>query len=401
MPFQKTVIESENRSQVLEKVYTSGLHILSLDSKEEVYDAISKELFNLLGVKHVSIYRANHEVLVKEYTTSQELKSLKPGKKGFTYKSFRNAVPYVLDNSYLWKKHPELKGIGIKTTVKIPLTFELDPVGVLSIDFERTPDIEITEGVMQALQLFASIVTYKIKNIELQQRLSETVQNQKLFMSLASHELKNPLTAVLGYASLVQRQVLKGKEIQPNLMHSLISEINRMTNLIDELLNTRNTEIEKATLIYNKKKCRMSEIIRSTMSNFSLSYPNRAVTFEDRTEGKDWVKADPLKLKQVITNLLVNAAKFSEIDTKIKIILETQDDKVKMSVIDHGIGISQKDSKHILKQFYKAPKVNKEGMGLGLYLSKQVIDNHEGTIQVISKRRKGTTFEITLPKYAV
>lgn len=390
--------KKEKQLDIIRRVYEAGLQLLSPTSKQELYPRIAKTLKILIGSAYISIYRVHNNELVKVYTSSAQLKSVQPRKGGFTYKSFQESIPYLINKKNVSTIHPELKSIGVQSTLVIPLAFELEPIGVLSLDFEEEQNF--SPYVIDALQLFASIVTFKLKNIELESQLRELVENQKTFISLASHELKNPLTTVLGYASLINRQVKKGSNINPKIAEVLVAEIQRMSQLIDELLNIKKGNLEKGKLKYKKSAYSLKKLIQNTITTWKVSFPKRKVEFKDNSLPSDLVYIDPQKMKQVLVNLLNNAAKFSPDLSPITITLQESNGQLICQIKDEGIGIEKKDIEKIFKRFYKGRQgLEKDGMGLGLYLCKQIIEDHQGTILVASKVNYGTTFSICLPVY--
>jgi signal transduction histidine kinase len=389
--------KKEKQLDMLRQVYEAGLHLLSPTTTEELYPRVTETLKILVSSAFISIYRVQNDELVKVYTSSSELSNIYPRKLGFTYKSFKEAIPYLINKKNVRTIHPELKSIGVETTLVIPLIFELEPIGVLSLDFSE--EQEFSPHIIDALQLFASIITFKIKNIDLESQLREMVENQKMFISLASHELKNPLTTVLGYSTIIARKTRKGDTIDLKIINNLVSEIHRMAQLIDELLNTKNGNIEKGKLKYNKRSYSFKKLVKNTIISWKISYPKRKIHFQENLE-KDIVYIDPQKVKQVFINLLNNAAKFSSDETDITINVKNDQNWIICSVIDEGKGIAKKDLAQIFKRFYKGNYgKKKDGMGLGLYLCKQIIEDHGGTILAYSQQGKGSKLEIQLPLY--
>lgn len=383
---------------IMKKVYEAGLQLLSPSSKEELYPKIADILSDLIQSQFVSIYRVRNDELVKVYTSSSKLENIYPRKEGFTYKSFKESIPYIINKKNVTTIHPELKRIGVSSTLVIPLTFELEPIGVLSLDFQE--EQHFSSYAIDALQLFASIVTFKLKNIELESDLRELVENQKTFISLASHEIKNPLTAVLGYASIINRQIKKGKSVDVKATETLVSEIHRMSELIDELLNIKNGNLEKGKLKYKKKVYSLKKLIQNIITTWKVSNSKRKVLFTYTEYMNDLSYIDTQKLKQVFINLLNNAAKFSSENSEITIDITNTNEHIVCRVIDQGKGIDKNELEHIFKRFYKGTHgQKKDGMGLGLYLCSQIIEAHQGTITAQSEVNKGTTFTIELPIY--
>ncbi|HRN69899.1 MAG TPA: HAMP domain-containing sensor histidine kinase [Candidatus Woesebacteria bacterium] len=221
-----------------------------------------------------------------------------------------------------------------------------------------------------------------------------------LLLGVISHELKNPLTTVYGYASIIIRQLKKGKAIDPKTGDMLITEIQRMSQLIDELLNTKNSNLEKGKLKYSKKAYSFSKLIKNTVTTWKVANTKHTILFTCKKAIYDLVYIDTQKLRQVVINILNNAAKFSPENSEITINLDNRDKQIICRISDQGKGIEKKDIKNIFKRFYKGQSgEKKEGMGLGLYLCKQIVEDHHGTISVSSVSGKGTMFSIVIPCY--
>jgi signal transduction histidine kinase len=221
--------------------------------------------------------------------------------------------------------------------------------------------------------------------------------NRDTFMSFASHEIKNPLMALTSYIQLLQRSLEKKSEVKTEWVSKMADEAARMKSLINELLNVRHPQ--GGTLTYNKTEMSLRELLTQVIDHFKVRYPKRKlrITYEV-TDEKLHILGDQVKLSQVFINLLNNAHKFSDATSIINITVSQRESLYIVTVADKGIGISADELPFIFKEFYRGSNgENKKGRGVGLFLVKSILENHNGSIAVQSTLGKGTTFSITLP----
>ena len=246
------------------------------------------------------------------------------------------------------------------------------------------------------LTLFGSMVSLAIIKAQQYGEIKEALETRDLFISLASHELRTPLTTVNGYLQLLHSKLEGVDAIKSRWTKEALLESQRLTKLIDELLQIN--KIKTMQLHYFFEENDLKLIIKRAIENFRFNHPDRIVIYTDKVKHKSVVIiSDFDKLLQVVINLLDNADKFSPKDKKIDIELQQKNSTFILQIKDEGIGVTQKDLPYIFQGFYKGDK-NKKGMGLGLYLAKNIIDRHQGAIAISSGKNKGTTVEIRLPK---
>lgn len=223
-------------------------------------------------------------------------------------------------------------------------------------------------------------------------------QNKRSLLSLVAHELKTPITTTkfLTEAFRIKYRKKYGEkgleELQDlTLIHQQIA---RLARLVDDILNLGRLET-------NKLKLRLEPVeLRALVGGVVIqiqSIISHPITVNGAT--KYPIMADSDQLRQVITNLLNNAIKYSAADRPIKIQIEEDNHRAIVSVQDYGPGIPKKQQTRIFEQFYQVSERTGEGFGLGLYLSKQIIQRHKGKIWVDSKVGKGSTFFFSLPFY--
>ena len=189
---------------------------------------------------------------------------------------------------------------------------------------------------------------------------------------------------------------LNGKELKTDWVNSLHSECSRLRFLISDLLEI--SRINTKRLHYDLKECSVKEIIDRAINNFKFNYPDRAVDYSSNVAGAAVLIGDFDKLIQVFTNLLDNAAKFSPLDTKIFVKLRENHTSLIVQIEDHGKGIVSKDLPLVFEGYYKGEGTSHEGLGLGLFLVKSIVEHHQGSVFLRSVINKGTKIEVKLPK---
>ncbi len=216
------------------------------------------------------------------------------------------------------------------------------------------------------------------------------------FLSVSSHELKTPLTTIKGYNQTILR--LLSEDINPKI-HMMVTksakQVDRLHNIITSLLEM--SRIQSGKLVLESDPVDLNTLISEALEEFNGNYPSHTITFEGGISSM--VQGDESQLAQVLNNLITNAIKYSPNAKEIKIILSEVSNFAKISVTDYGLGISTEDQKQIFDRFFRVFHIQKHfpGMGIGLYISSQIINQHGGTLWVDSEPEKGATFSFTLP----
>jgi len=254
-----------------------------------------------------------------------------------------------------------------------------------------------------AVMVISHDITENIRQMEELRKLSESDQQKNNFISMASHELKTPITSIKGYVQLLLNAFDKDKEKQlPPLLvrSSLISvdkQITRLTRLISELLDL--TKIETGTLELKKEKFSLNQLAIETVED--ILYTNTKHQISLFHESQSYVFADKDRIGQVMINLLTNAIKYSPGSNKIDVwIHQTKNGRIAFSVKDYGIGIDEEEQERIFERFYRAKGKEEQtypGFGIGLFIAKEFVEKHGGQIFVESKKGKGSVFTFTLP----
>jgi two-component system CheB/CheR fusion protein len=222
---------------------------------------------------------------------------------------------------------------------------------------------------------------------------------QDEFLALASHELRTPLAASQMALQLAQRKLKDGKTIQHQLDIAL-RQVQHMNILVNDLMDVG--RLQTGNLHLQLAPCVLQEIVRHAVEAVQITAPDRQVALDAPAEPLR-VNADGIRLEQIILNLLTNAVKYAPQSQLIDVRLHHAGDKAEIVVQDYGPGIAPDQLPHLFTRFYRVAQGNqgnseaRGGLGLGLFITKELVTAHGGTITVQSQEGKGATFTVTLP----
>ncbi len=236
----------------------------------------------------------------------------------------------------------------------------------------------------------------KIADLQAQQRLA---QLQDDFVAMVSHELKTPLGFIKGYTTtLLRKDTTWDDETQQEFLGIIDEEADRLSELIENLLDTY--RLKSRTVQMSPKPTPLAPFFQGILDRLASQEINLEIMLEIIPTDLI-VFADEKRLNQVISNLISNASKYAP-NSILDIKAEYLDDKIHITFSDNGPGIQQEHLQHLFKKFYRVPERSGgvRGTGLGLFICKQIIEAHEGSIWVESELDVGTTFHILLQKHA-
>jgi PAS domain S-box-containing protein len=221
------------------------------------------------------------------------------------------------------------------------------------------------------------------------------VQKKDEYIGIASHELRNPIQTLSLYSELLgQRLQLDDDKKNLEMLRGIQDQATRLVELLDDLLIV--SKIEGGVMVLNIGKFDINLLINHILKGFQRSTGAHKIVFKGRLNGE--VLADKNRITQVIINLLTNAVKYSPHADKVTVRVKRLAKKCIVSVQDFGSGISKKDQRQIFTRFFRAEDVGSSsitGVGLGLYISKEILKRHRQRIWLRSSPR-GTTFYFTL-----
>ncbi len=223
------------------------------------------------------------------------------------------------------------------------------------------------------------------------------------FLQMATHELNTPITAIQGKLDMAVRENLcKLDSEQKAFLEPILNQTTRLGHLSNDILNT--ARIDQRRLPINRSETDLDALISDTVKNFEIKAKEQgdSIAYIPMSKSLPKLNVDQSKIGEVITNLINNAIKFTE-KGKIAVTSKIKDDEVIISVSDTGVGIDKEGQKHLFEKFYQANRFNpddpqeQQGTGLGLYISRNIVELHGGKMGLISDKDKGSTFYFSLP----
>lgn len=214
------------------------------------------------------------------------------------------------------------------------------------------------------------------------------------FIGLASHELKTPLTSIGGYLQILSR--MNNDENGKKFIDKTLQQLKKLTTLVNDLLDV--SKIEAGKLQLDIEEFDLTELVTETVELIGHSSPKHHLILECKSPSCR-IKSDARRIEQVLINLLTNAIKYSPAADKVNITLDCETQVVKVGIRDYGNGIPADKLPHIFSRFYRVEDANPNisGLGIGLYLSQEIITRLKGKLWVESEMGKGSTFWFELP----
>ncbi|HZG66524.1 MAG TPA: HAMP domain-containing sensor histidine kinase, partial [Herpetosiphonaceae bacterium] len=244
----------------------------------------------------------------------------------------------------------------------------------------------------------------RLYEIEQQQnaRLHELNERKSAFLSLVAHELRTPLTGLRGFTDLLHMHPSEHDPQRERIMTLVVQQVDRLSDLVNELLNLTNIEQQRLTL--NCKPVDLAQLVADVVERFRLVYPQRMIAFERRAVDCGCL-GDTNRLDQVLSNLIENALKYSPAEYPVEVSIDRENrndgvtDYLAISVKDQGIGIAPEDQGRLFGKFFRAGNAEayRSGLGLGLFISREIVRQHGGSITVESAPGQGSTFTLRLP----
>ena len=220
------------------------------------------------------------------------------------------------------------------------------------------------------------------------------MQRRNFLLSI-THELKSPIASIKLVLETFIKRNLK-PELTKKLTESALEETERLNNLVNDLLLSAKLDVAYQP---NFEPLNLSNLVDDLVERLIAKYPNVQFDFEKKTDIPT-IEADKLGMTSVALNLLENAVKYSNEDAEIHVEMGLESGIINFEVADNGIGISDKEKKRIFDKFYRVGNEDTrttKGTGLGLFIVKQIVEAHKGTISVRDNTPKGTRFQIELP----
>jgi len=373
------------------KILIEGAEARLINSVDHIVVAIAKnsKLFYESPEKFLFSTTAN------EFTSGSYMVQFVDAKGNILAKSpnlLSNNLPFTLGETDILEDIEFMDGVQIKV-YQSKIVINKRTVGYVVVGISINQMLNNLQN-LRDLMIGIGAITLLVLGLGIQVFISNNmIKNQKRFLSFASHELRTPLAIVKGHAevALNQKDALEWKKA----LLIIQQESEWMNKVINNLLFVFRTQ--SGTEKLNYAFFNFSELISESLMNFKKIFPNQKICL-NLPEKIAMVEADPDRIKQVINNLLENAAKHSFPDQMITISLDSLSKSYSLSVKDEGTGMTLETSKKVFDLFYKGNQKRDDGMGLGLSIAHWIVNAHHGKITVESTLGKGSVFTVILPE---
>ncbi|GAC1651548.1 MAG: ATP-binding protein [Herpetosiphon sp.] len=280
----------------------------------------------------------------------------------------------------------------------VPLVVDRRHLGTLLMATSTSKRLYTTSHLAMAEELAVS-AALALGNGRLYRERGQAIRERDALIAIASHELKNPLTALLGYAGLLRHRLERRDQLLPQdgkVIDNMVGQVNTMTSLLDQLLDLR--QEQDGTPRQQKEPVDVRGVAEQAIDECQRTTETHRLLLQGTPESV-FIKGDASRLGQAFHNLLGNAIKYSPTGGDIVVTVTRDDGWVRISVSDAGIGIPASAIPHLFERFYRVNlhETGVSGYGIGLYVVQHIVSDHGGNISVTSAEGAGSTFVIKFP----
>ncbi|MDF5732340.1 MAG: ATP-binding protein [Rhizonema sp. PD38] len=374
-PNQKIIASSNNLHRLPNSTINQLISLTEMPIKPQIYE-INQNYFVLCGLSlQVQGKLLGQLVLVQDVTRDQTM-FLAMVWRLRTASILVIIVMVIAITFYIQRSLRPLRQISQMTEV-----ISAEDLGQARLYLDNAPS-EVRE-LAQTLNMMLS-------------RLSQSWEKERQFFSNVSHELRTPLTIIHGYLQSILRRQHLLTEVQKEALETAASEAERTVRLLQDLLDV--ARADSGYLYFNIQSCSLNDLVAEVVEMAGQD-GDRTITIESSTYPIQ-VKADDIRLKQVLLNLIDNAIKYSEPGTSISLKLSQQGEEGIIQVFDKGYGIPLQHQSRIFERFYRVDEARNRstgGSGLGLSIVKTLVEAMGGSVTVRSKLGEGSVFTVILP----
>jgi len=291
----------------------------------------------------------------------------------------------------------------MRSEMAAPLRIGEEVIGVVDVESRQAaafdePALGVLTRLADQIALVIHSARLHAQQRETLDRLRELDQMKSDFVAIASHELRTPLTAIHGYVrTLVRRFDSLGPDEVRHFLDTISRQSDRMKRLVEDLLFV--SKIEAGAIRVEVEEVDLPALLEATVESLGPGERSRITIVAPAPDGP--VRTDPDRVEQILRNLIGNALKFSDPSSPVKVEASVRDGQIGLSVTDRGVGIRPDELGHIFDRFHQASEVltrEAQGAGLGLYITKRLVEALGGSVEVDSTPAEGSTFTVQLPQ---
>jgi signal transduction histidine kinase len=293
-----------------------------------------------------------------------------------------------------------MRTLGCASCIVVPIVSRDKAIGAISL-VSGSRDRTYNENDLAMAVELGRRAGIAVENASLYESAQRAVQTRDEFLSIASHELKTPLTSLKLQSQIRERDIQRKNfdRFAPDNLPKLVAEderqVNRLIRLVEDMLDV--SRINTGKITFSPEEFDLCDLIRDTASRYSSQFELSKVKLELNLSSPVRGNWDRFRIEQVFLNLLMNALKYGN-GKPVEVTVQALPDRAQISVRDYGMGIHPRDQTRIFEQFERAiGGHNISGLGLGLFISKRIVEAHQGWIRVESAEGEGSRFIVELP----
>ena len=407
-------MEQDQRIEKLERLLEISRNLSATLELGPLLQSIIEVGAELTGsqVSSILLYDEDSKRLKFAAAPIEQLETLKtltvPLDESIAGRVFTHAQPMIVQDTHsedrVYRKADQLLDFETRNVLAVPLIFRDETIGVLEA-INKLGNAQYTEEDLKTLETLASHAAIAIQNARMlagfhraYDELEELDRLKTDFIAIASHELRTPLGVVLGHATFLEA-ILTNKRYKKQLK-AIIKNASRLKDLIDDLSSIDNFQTGKASV--RRRPVSIPELVDKIVAGYQEDANSQGKSLvTELPEGELVIQAEPDKISIALHNILNNALAFTSEGGHITVQVEELPEQVRVSIIDDGLGIPEDALERVFDRFYQVEEHltrHHGGMGLGLSVTKAMIELHGGEIWVESKVNQGSNFTFLLPK---
>lgn len=400
------ITERKQREEKLDALNAWGRKLNRSENMEEIFEHTLNAIEETLGFTYASVLLKEGDLLkVKAHqgyeSLPERLKTFSLHGKGVTVEATTSGRSILVKDAQDYPKFIPPPPV-INSELAVPIRIEGEVIGVVDVESKKKKAFDQRDK--KLLEILTSHVAVAIKGLqEKRKRVSlqrlEELRNQ--FTLMAAHEFLTPLTSIKMGLEMLQKEYLGDlSKRQEEKLKRLLKDTDRLTRMLEHFRQLSRLRSDHSQL--EKSKCRLDELLEEVLERYKDVLRNERIEVVQQLENALVIQCDKKRMIQVLCNLIENAIDYT--DDKITIKGGQGEGTVWLKIEDNGPGIPEKDQEKIFESFHRVEKDRSHGDrrfyagGLGLALCKQIVEAHNGTIEVDSTLGEGSTFTITLPQ---